>query len=174
MSYIKICAVLGILTFCTCYGFRKGGEIKKRYEELLYLKKIAMLMRGEIKYNRAILSDVFSGLGQRLKQPYKQAFLDMAGELKEHFQGGFRAIWERNFIETAKKSGLKQEDLEPIKELGENLGYLDLEMQLKVMDLYLEKQELKLSELRVKMSEDIKLCRVLGIMAGLFISILII
>ncbi len=58
------------------------------------------------------------------------------------------------------------------KELGRYLGYLDKEMQLANLDLYLSETDEKLVRLAQELPARKKLFQVLGVMAGLFLAIL--
>lgn len=58
-----------------------------------------------------------------------------------------------------------------MKELGENLGFLDKDMQMNYINLYLENLSLSIAENRDKVQADEKLSRVLGILAGIFIIV---
>ena len=58
-----------------------------------------------------------------------------------------------------------------MKELGENLGFLDKDMQMNYINLYLENLSLSIAENQDKVQADEKLSRVLGILAGIFIIV---
>ena len=84
----------------------------------------------------------------------------------EQFRGKtFYEIWkrqlEKDFIK--EKSGLNKEDIKQLAILGETLGFLDKEMQLNTLDLYLEVLEGELQHLFVDMPEKIRLYQVFGI-----------
>lgn len=57
-------------------------------------------------------------------------------------------------------------------EFGEHLGYLDLEMQEHTVALYLEQLELSIQFYREHEREQSRLYTSLGIMGGLFLSII--
>ena len=65
-------------------------------------------------------------------------------------------------------------DKENLVRFGENLGYLDREMQLGTIDLYLNQLEEEINEQAIVARERTKLYNVLGIMAGIFITIVMI
>lgn len=58
--------------------------------------------------------------------------------------------------------------------LGEHLGYLDLEMQMKQLSLYEENLEEEISRLKEEASVKKRLYRSLGILGGLLLAVLLI
>lgn len=172
--YYKIILCILLVVGCGYAGWVRGNKIKKIYDELHYIKKIIMLLKGEIQYNRNVLSSVFEGIADRIKEPYGSIFFNMAKELNMHRGESFNSIWKDNLIKYVYSIGCKEKDVAPLLELGENMGYLDMQMQINIIDLFLDKQELILNEYRQTINDDIKLCRVLGIAAGLFLAILIV
>ena len=73
-----------------------------------------------------------------------------------------------------KGAGLPPEELQKLKELGKSMGMADLEMQVKSLDLYLEELARSMSDLRPVIKNKIRLYHCLGVMSGLFLSILLI
>ena len=60
-----------------------------------------------------------------------------------------------------------------LKELGENLGYLDKEMQMNYINLYLENLELSITEKGEKVRTDEKLNKIMGCVMGLLVIVLL-
>lgn len=68
---------------------------------------------------------------------------------------------------------LVRADLEQLESLGEVLGYLDAEMQLAAIRLYLEQLENSIAEAQEHMGSRQKLNQSLGIAGGVFLVILL-
>ena len=73
-----------------------------------------------------------------------------------------------------KKSSLRREEKEKLGRLGEGLGYLDLEMQLSTMELYLEQLEGDIQRAEEEIQSKQRLYRSLGVAGGIFLVILLI
>ena len=58
-------------------------------------------------------------------------------------------------------------------QFGENLGYLDKDMQINTLDLYITQLETEITELAENLKEKTYLYNTLGVMAGVFISIVL-
>ena len=71
-------------------------------------------------------------------------------------------------------TSLSKRDKYQLIQFGENLGYLDKEMQMNTLDLFLAQMEEEIYELSKTVKEKTYLYNSLGIMAGIFISIIMI
>ena len=80
-------------------------------------------------------------------------------------------MWNETVIKHLSEIIVCDRDLDKLKELGENLGFLDKDMQMNYINLYLENLSLSIAENQDKVQADEKLSRVLGILAGIFIIV---
>lgn len=169
--------LLGIIMICTCssmLGFMQGERLRQHYDEQIYLKKIVMLIRGEIRYNCGVLSEVFENVSRKVKEPYKDIFSQLSGSLSKGDGETFNDIWNSTVIKKLSGTRLFERDIEGFKELGENMGYLDTQMQLNYIDLYIDRLSGEIEDTKDKLQGSIKLFKALGIMGGLLLTILII
>ena len=60
-----------IITATAGAGYIYGTELKRYLGKIQYLRYIAGLIKGEIEYTGAPLSEVFSAVAQRVKEPYR-------------------------------------------------------------------------------------------------------
>ena len=72
-----------------------------------------------------------------------------------------------------KDAGLPGNELARLADLGNQLGIADADMQVKLLDLYLDELSKSMDELREGMKMKIRLCRCLGVMSGIFVMILL-
>lgn len=152
-------------------GFYQAGKIRKGYEELVYLKKIIVMLRGEINYSVSLMSEIFSDMSERLRDPYAEIFKRLSREMDENQGGNFSEMWNEIVIKSLRGSILCDKDSDKLKELGENLGFLDKDMQMNYINLYLENLNLSIEENRDKAQTDEKLSKVMGILTGIFIIV---
>ena len=153
------------------YGFSRAGNIRKRYEELLYIKRIILMLRGEINYNLSSMSEVFHIISLRLKEPYKKIFYDFAVELDKHAGVLFYEIWKEKVIKPLGTVIGCERDLDRLLEMGENLGFLDKEMQMNYIDLFLENFNQSLREKQEKVQNEEKLNKMMGVLGGIFLVV---
>ncbi|MBE5921816.1 MAG: hypothetical protein E7269_03575 [Lachnospiraceae bacterium] len=164
-----------IFTASCGVGFRMSRLISLRYEELKILKRIMIMLRGEVNHNHATLWEAFATIGRRMEGVFAEWLLYLSDLLKEKSGQTMATLFETSINEKLKgKANLQKKDLERLCQLGENLGYLDREMQLSTVDFYLEQLEQDKEELAGHLSEQKKLYPCLGIVSGLFFVLLLI
>ena len=134
-----------------------------------------IMLRGEIRHNHAALSEAFETIGKRMDGVFGE-WLACLAALVEKKNGRSMAELFRDSVDEKlrKKVNLKKEDLEKLCQFGENLGYLDKEMQLSTMDYYMEQIDADKEELGRHLGEQKKLYQCLGVISGLFFVLLLI
>ena len=86
----------------------------------------------------------------------------------------FGELWQKQIKRWLSDTHLKKGDKEQLGSLGEVLGYLDLEMQLSSIDLYLDQLELCIREAQEAAQTKRKLYQSLGVAGGIFLVILLV
>lgn len=171
---IKVAGSCLILFSSTAIGFWCSGRLRDRLEELEYIRKLLLMLRGEIRYSHATLSEAFQAIGKRMKPPYG-AFLLRTAEAMDSMEGQtLSQLWETGIREELTDSALKKEDKERLIWLGSQLGYLDTQMQLSTIELYLEQIQEELQSAAESVKRNGRLYQTLGVMAGIFLVILMI
>lgn len=157
----------------TLMGFRMGDALEERIRDLYTIKKMLQLFEGEMRYGNALLEEIFLSCGRRLKNPFG-SFLTETGALLSKLPGEMlKDIWEQGVRNSLKKSFLTEKDKEELILFGRQLGYLDIEMQQKVLFQYEAVLNLQLQELQKEVAKRRSLYRSLGVLAGLLIVILL-
>lgn len=165
-----------VLVFCgsTAAGISFSRELLKRVQQLGELRKLVVMLQGEIRYSNAPLFEAFGHVSQRVKDPFSLLLKNVAAKMEEFCGESLSEIFSRQIEEDLKATSLLPEDLEQLGRLGESLGYLDRQMQLETMNLYLEQLNLACDEAAEQHRSKSKLYHCLGIMGGLFLAIVFI
>ena len=82
-------------------------------------------------------------------------------------------IWEEETREYVAETGIPQDMMESLIHLGSELGTIDIEMQVKTLDLYLEQMEQKMEDMRTEQKERIRLYQCVGVTGGIFLAIIL-
>lgn len=172
--YLKVAGSVLIILATTLTGYGLGLEQQRLLEEQRYLRQIVFLIRGEIRYAKTPLAEVFGHVGHRIKEPYQSWFLSLEKELRGRSGSTFQELWEQTMKAHLVCPPLKQEDLEQLCALGQSLGYLDTQMQLHTLDLYLERLELAAEHTKDGLTARKRLYNYLGVMSGIFIAVVLI
>lgn len=169
---LKIAGSILVTVSCGALGFWKAGQWKDHLKMMEQLRKMIILLKGEIIYAHCPLGEAFAHVAKKTEGILADLFQAVAGRIELQQGEEFFSIW-RQEIESFKKDLLLTErELQEMTQFGEHLGYLDLEMQEHTIALYLEQLELCISFYREHESEQNRLYTSLGVMGGLFLSIM--
>lgn len=170
---MKIIGCILILCSTSGMGHLYAGEIKRRQEDIRSCRRIALLLRGDIRYAQTPLPEAFENVAKRHEGRLSLFVQNLAEKLKERNGLSFAEIWGQA-EESLNNTSLNKKDKELLHQLGESLGYLDKEMQINTIDSFLDQTEETIKELSNEMSSQMKLYKSIGIMTGIFVIILII
>lgn len=170
MKWLGMCMVLlGSIGLGVWYS----ALYTRRWKNLIACRKAMMIIRGEIAYGKTPLPQAFGQAAVRTGGAVRAFFGLVADRLEE---GGARMdeIWGQALAETVSDRELRREDIRELRELGDTLGYLDVEMQLQTLDLYLQRLEQSIQEYETEKKTRTRLYPVLGTMCGALICIIMI
>jgi len=169
--WLKIIGSVFIITSTSVFGYLLGKEKTNRFLQLRTLKRILYQLRGEIQYGYTPLPEAMGSLGRRNETVFSDFFLSIEEQLKNFEGNTFYSIWKRGIEDKLKATSLIKSDKVKLISLGENLGYLDQEMQIRTIDLYIEGLEEEIMIESKSMKEKIRLYQLLGVLSGIFVTI---
>ena len=153
-------------------GSAKSAELGKRKKMLEMILRMIILLRGEIRYGNKSLYDAFTGASGKLEGKYREFFILTAQEMKKKTGVTFGRIFRECAGKCLDLSCLSKEERERFYSLGDRLGYLGLEMQLKQLDQLEKETEYAIRELEKDFHEKRKLYRSMGILVSILCQIL--
>ncbi len=162
-----------VIAATSLWGHIAAEKVGNGYKELQYLQKLLYLLRGEILYARSYLGEAFLQIGRTAKSPYREWLLSLCRQMEEERGRTFAGMWEESVRASLKDSGLSDRELQRLAAFGNQLGIADAQMQIKTLDLYLEEIKLSMEEMREEMRTKMRLCHCLGVMSGIFITVLL-
>ncbi len=172
MIYIKILGCILILASSAGIGFFFSGELRNRIADLKELKKLIFLLRGDIRYANTPLPEAVQAMSVRHDGKYKHFLTVIAQRLNELGGVSFCSIWKNAVEKELGKTSLSKKDLADLGQLGENLGYLDKEMQINTLDLFISQVEEEITDLSRNVKEKSYLYNSLGVLGGIFITLI--
>ncbi|MBQ2745985.1 MAG: stage III sporulation protein AB [Lachnospiraceae bacterium] len=172
---IKIIGIAMLVASAIATGSVMACQVKERVEELLYLKKLMLIFKGELRYKNAMLSEAFMSVAMRAKAPYDSLFRELSEATEDNHSMTMSKVFEDKVDQVlGGNTFLNKEDVTRLKELGDTMGYQDQKMQLANIDLYVDRLSQTVDEEKEKMSETMKMYKTLGVMAGIMIAIVLI
>ena len=172
--YIKIFGSIFLLTSAAAIGYLKADELKERVRCLSALKRMMILLQGELRFHRATLSEAFENVSERAEKPFDVFFGELADELENRHSGGFLTVWNAMTDKLMTGEGFKKEDKVLLEQLGNSLGYLDLTMQTENLNLAILQTDDAIMNAKEQLEVKGKLYQTMGVTAGAFLTLLII
>lgn len=174
--YLRIFGAFLIMAGSTGVGMYFGSNLQDRLQKLQMIKRHFMTIRGDIGYSGTTLPEAMEAMADRLSQSgecreFQEFYQEVSRRLLAREGMPFQEIWEDAVERNLKRTTLNKNDLQLLSSLGGQFGYLDREMQLKTIDLYLARlEEERLREVQ-KAGEQMHLYKTLGILAGAFLIV---
>jgi stage III sporulation protein AB len=174
MNVTKIIGCILVIVSSTGMGFYFSSEMKNRIDDLKELKKLIGLLRGDIRYASTPLPEAIDAISRRHNGRFSTFFHHVSVKLHELSGLTFPEIWKEAATLKLVETSLSKKDKLQLMQFGESLGYLDKDMQMNTLELYISQLEDEIAELAKSVKEKSYLYNSLGIMAGIFITIIMI
>lgn len=168
----KIIGSVLIFLASTGIGMAKATELQQYVKELESLRQLFLMLQSEISYTKATLGEAFLHMARKQNGILKIWLIKLSEALEEKSGMSFSELWNASIVDSFQKSHLKKEDMQELMNLGMQMGYLDENMQLGVINLYLEQLELTIQRTREELLPKKRLYHSLGVMGGIFLIIL--
>lgn len=171
--WIRVLGMAVVLLASCGLGFRISYELIYRMEDLQQIKRVIIMLRGEIKYANAPLTEALSSIAFRVAAPWKELLKEITETMEACDGETFASIFQTVQKKYLDGTSLLPSDISRLADFGANLGYLDKEMQIRNIDLYLEELEEQMKEAGEKVEKNSKLYRIMGMAVGVLILIII-
>jgi len=172
MIALKIIGCIFVIASSTGIGFFFSNEMKCRIEDLKELRKLISLLRGDIRYANTPLPEAISSIARRHNGSFEPFFASVSTKLHDLSGLTFSDIWKEAVEKELLNTSLAKKDKLHLIQFGDNLGYLDKDMQLNTLELFITQLEDEIADSSKTAKEKSYLYNSLGIMAGIFISII--
>lgn len=171
--WMKMAGSILIVSGASGYGLWMAARVGQRLGMLEQLRQMIFLLKGQILYANAPLEEAFEAVGSRTEGVLSTLFLQVAERIRRQQGEPFVQIWKEEIEALGTEQALNGKDRQSLAGLGEQLGFLDRDMQERNLLLYLEQLDLEIGELRAHKEERRRLYTSLGVMGGLFLAILL-
>lgn len=154
-------------------GFSYAKSIVTRIEQLNEIKKITVMLEGELRYGNSTIEEAVGAISKRTVSPFSEFLSQVADRLGENSGESFSDIWRENVAGMRQDTKLNNDDISELCALGDSLGYLDLKAQSESIALYKERLALRLDELNETSAKKVKMYRSLGVSMGILTAIIL-
>ena len=166
-----ICLILGV---AAVVGLQLKHRLHMHLKQLIGFKEMLLMLSGEMSYARTPLTEAFRNIAARGKEPFGPLLAEVAGRLEQERGKSLYDIWKSAVEHQSKAFYFSEEEFCMLKGLGENFGYLDIQMQLNHMALDIQQVETRIGQAQQELAAKQKMYQYLSIMSGLFLILLLI
>lgn len=170
---LKLAGSILVIGATSFLGIQRAAGLREQYRQMGYIRQLFYQLQSEIRYARSPLGEIFIHLGKRAEEPYRRWLLSLGSDMEKKDGGIFHSLWETSIRENLKESALSLTEIQRLSDLGARLGLMDIEMQVKAIELYLTGLSVSMEEMREEMRAKIRLYHCLGVMGGMLIVILL-
>lgn len=165
----SICVIVaGVLL-----GRTYAKNMENRYEELNDLQRCFQIMHADISYGGVSFVEVLQHVEEQCIGSYKPLFVYLQEEMNGKTKRRFIDIWVEGIETKLVDTHLVERDLYELKRAGQNVGSIDREQQLTMIQIYLHKLEYTIAELEREKDKKCKLYRMFGIMGSIFVVVIL-
>lgn len=168
---IRVTGALLVVFSCTGMGMFYGYEVQRRIREMKQLQSHLILLRGDVRYMRSSLPEAFAAAAGRGNDIWCAFFSTVADRLGSHEADDFATAFLQSMKLVREKSALKQQELVMLEEFGQMLGKMDYEMQMNAFEWFFEQEGELVNGLEKQADKKVLLSKSLGILAGVFLVI---
>lgn len=163
-----------VIAGCTGVGFYTGNQLGERLNQIMELVKITEFLKGEITFSRSTLPEAMERIGKRTVNPFDDFLKNLSQQMKKYSGEGFAELLQIKMSEYLSEVALTKDDLQEFYLTYRNLGYLDKEMQIHLLERYIKEQEKEIDVLYQQLPVQKKLFHSLGVLGGVFLAIILI
>ena len=168
--YLKITGIVLIMMSASLMGYLFSKDYIERINRLEQIQKMLILLKGEISYSNNSVQEALENISEMIEGKVGE-FVTKVQESFKKSEIPLSVAWSLgvdNIFD--KKSSLKSEDKNSLKDFGRGLGITDRQTQINNIEKYQSQIQLTIKELKEEKNEKCKLYRMLGITCGAFLG----
>ena len=171
---MKIIGIIVVLAASWGYGSGLIYRLNQHRSQLFSLRELIDLFLGEIQYGKVPLQEACIAIGDRLPEPFREVLSSISEELSGKKYQSFESVWREQFHLKEKEFSFTEQEKSVLYGVGKNLGYLDVEAQLRHLQLYQREVDELLEQLQRNIKEKKKVYRSVSLMVGAMVILLFI
>ena len=155
-------------------GYLKSRELMLHEKNLEEFLQVILCLKGEIRCGNSSLSDALRDTACRCRGRYEEFLERVAACIEANTEEKLSIIFQNcteNYLTDLK---LDEDERRKISLLGEKLCYLDLEMQVSTIQIYVRRLKLRMEQTEKESHERLRMYPVIGAFSGVLICLLLV
>lgn len=173
MLMIRLLGCALIMLCSAKIGFEEARKYTRRVKEIREFQSALIALKGEISFCKSPLPEALLRTGEKLKTDVAQIFIKAGENLKKGTKST-KSVWEDAVFAARKSLAMKSDEIYIINTFGNLLGISEEVGQLENIELTTAKLISCEKQAIEDEQKNTKIYRSLGIVAGIFLSIIFI
>lgn len=144
-----------------------------RMNNLRECERAMLILQGEMEYGHTPLLEACEEVADRIGGEVGTFFSQIADKLRAN-EGAFDDIWCQTAQCVLTTAQMEKEERREWEKVGDTLGYLDLEMQLNTIQLYVNRLKIRMGQMEKESHKRLRMYPVLGMFCGILICLLLV
>lgn len=171
--WIRLLGAVCVIGAGALGGGLMGRQLRMRQERLTDGKRAVELLQAQIRSTGMPLPEALRQTGEHTGNAYGQAFSEIAERLLEYTGEPVSVIWEEVVFRRLDSACMKEQDIRQFASLGEQLGLADRKLQENILQRYVTYADGELQVLNGEVAQKCRLYRNLGILLGVFMTLIL-
>ena len=134
---LKVAGAFLLVLGTTALGIYKAGQYNSRLNNLYEIKKAFLYIQGEIRYMNTPMPETLEGAARAVTGVCRRFFSEVASRLCAGAGTDLQQVWERVADSELPTELIEREAREALRDMGGQLGCLDLRAQERAIDFFL-------------------------------------
>ncbi|MGN0431882.1 MAG: stage III sporulation protein AB [Lachnospiraceae bacterium] len=170
---LQVLGAVFIMAGCTGIGLYYRQSFHTALWHLRYMEQILQMFISEIRYDKATLPECCRRVGERAKEPYREALLGVYEAMLTDDGGAFGENWRSIMGKAVEEIALSAEEKRPFLEFADNNSLADNLMQIKVLEQYRNILAVHMKNREADLEKQCRMASGLGIMGGLLLTVIL-
>lgn len=170
---MKWCGSILIIVGSVCVGIWFRMQYLHRLHTLKEMQRGISLLKGEIQYGRAPLPEACLSVSLRIRGS-SQVFFRTLSERLQMGGGTVEKIWRETMASIFEQRQISARDYEELIRLGNTLGYLDVDLQVRTLELCMARLEESISCYEKERKNQTRLYPLVGTFGGFLLCLVLI
>ncbi len=170
--WVRMIGIVCVMTGCLCAGWWYRLRYTDRVHTLRECQRALSILRGEICYGRTPMPEACLEVAKRTQGVVSCFFAEIYDSLGSS-DISMMDIWQSASVDIFTSAHMDECDREEWIRLGSTMGYLDVDLQLRMIDLYQERLKLAIECAHQKRDCAGRLYPILGASFGALICLVL-
>lgn len=174
---LKFAGIICLAVFCVLTGIQRFLNYQSYLRLLMEMERFLLYMKSEIQYSKSSMPEFFKEASMREFRCAGEWIQIISGRLENSgrkMRKSFSEIWKETTEQKLDAELKNPELLHAFYRLGDEIGGMDMQSQLKYLEIFLRDLEREIETTKEQLPVRKKLYLSLGVMAGMFVTVLLI